>query len=306
MAKKANVKFKNMIAFRLPEGFRMTAEALGSQLAKLKFHPCGSQEETSRGFVAPRGSEHDPLVHAVTGQYLITLQSQARILPGSVVAEAVAERAKQMEAAQGFKPGRKQLKELKEQIRQELLPKAFLKNARIRAWVNQKSRWLVIDAGSPAKADLMLDALANALENFPALRLNTATSPCSAMTDWLAGGEVPANFTIDRDCELKTSDEERSAVRYVRHSLEGDDVRKHLAEGKLASRLALTFNDRVSFVLTDKLEIKSLAILDIGEETDEANAEDIFDAEFTLMTGEYTELLDALTEALGGELAAEA
>ena len=121
------------------------------------------------------------------------------------------------------------------------------------------------------------------------------------MTDWLAGGDAPGAFTIDRDCELKSPVEEKSAVRYVRHTLEGDDVRQHIAGGKLPTRLALTWSDRVSLILTDKLEIKRVAFLDIVKEEAESQAENAaeqFEADFALMSGEFSRLLPAVVDAL--------
>ena len=126
------------------------------------------------------------------------------------------------------------------------------------------------------------------------------------MADWLASGEGPACFTIDRDCELKAVGEEKAAVRYVRHPLEGSDIKDHLAGGKLPTRLALSWNDRISFILTEKLEIKRLTFLDLLKEEAEKNAEvaaEQFDADFALMTGELARFLPDLMEALGGEIA---
>lgn len=303
MAKKPKMLFKNLLAFRLPADWQMSAGDLDERLATCKFRPCGSQEELSRGFVPPRGGEHAPLVHAAAGQYLVTLQEQKRMLPASVVKEAAAERAQEIADQQGKPVGRKQMKEIKEAVRLELLPKAFLKTTQVRAWLNPQGGCLVIEAGSSAKGDALIEQLGKALGEFPASRLNTQTDPTTAMADWLAGGEAPAGFTVDRDCELRSPVEDKAAVRYVRHALDGDDVRQHLAQGKRPTRLALTFNDRVSFVLTEKQEIKSVKLLDIAEDGDDSadNQDDLFDAEFTLMAGEYTALLDALTEALGGE-----
>ena len=127
------------------------------------------------------------------------------------------------------------------------------------------------------------------------------------MADWLAGGEAPFGFTIDRDCELKSVAEEKAAVAYKRHPLEGDvadEVKSHLAGGKMPTRLALTWDERISFVLTEKLEIKRLAFLDILKEEAEKSAEcadEQFDADFALMTGELVRFIPQLVEALGGE-----
>jgi recombination associated protein RdgC len=95
-------------------------------------------------------------------------------------------------------------------------------------------------------------------------------------------------------------------VRYVRHPLEGDEVKAHLEAGKLPTRLALTFDDRISFVLTEKLEIKRLEFLDLVRDQidgDKDDAEALFNAEFALMTGELAQLLPAIVDVLGGESA---
>jgi len=161
-----------------------------------------------------------------------------------------------------------------------------------------------VDASNASKAEEVLEMLGKSLDEFPITRLNTAMSPVAAMTDWLAGGDAPGAFTIDRDCELKSPVEEKAAVRYVRHTLEGDDVRQHIAAGKLPTRLALTWNDRISLILTEKLEVKRVAFLDVVKEEAEKQAENAaeqFEADLALMSGEFSRLLPAIVEALGGE-----
>jgi recombination associated protein RdgC len=78
---------------------------------------------------------------------------------------------------------------------------------------------------------------------------------------------------------------------------------------KIVTRLAMTWNDRISFVLNDQLQIKRLAFLDILKEQAEGqgeNDDERFDIDFTLMTGEVAQLLADLVTALGGEAAAMA
>ena len=103
--------------------------------------------------------------------------------------------------------------------------------------------------------------------------------------------------------------EEKAAVRYVRHPLDGDEIsgeiKAHLASGKMPTKLALTWDDRISFVLGEKMEIKRLAFLDLLKEQAEKDAEhadEQFDADFALMTGEFARFLPQLVEALGGEV----
>lgn len=300
--------FRNIQIYRLPAPWNITAEALEEQLARRRFQPCGSQDQESRGWAAPCAG--DALVHSVGGQWLIALGFEQRLLPASVVKQEAEERAEKIAAEQGYKPGRKQMRELREQILQEFLPRAFTRRRRVFSWIDPVNGWLCIDAPSQSRAEDVLESLRDVLDALPLALVRTERSPSSAMADWLASGEAPAGFSIDQDCELRSVTEDKAVVRYVRHTLEGSEVRAHLEAGKLPTRLALTFDDRVSFVLTEKFEIKRLEFLDVvKEKMEDAGAEDaqaVFDAGFALMTGELVKLLPELIGALGGEIEVEA
>ncbi len=298
--------FRNLQLYRLPVRWNASAEAMAEQLARRRFQPCSSQDMESRGWVSPVGD--DTLVHAVGGHWLIALGVENRLLPAAVVRQEADERAEEIALQQGYKPGRKQMRELREEVARELMPRAFTRRRRVHAWIDPEGGWLGIDAPSQARAEDVLETLRQTLDVLPLALLRTERSPASAMADWLASGEAPAGFTIDQDCELRAVGDERAAVRYVRHSLEGDEVRGHLQAGKMPTRLALTWDDRVSFILTEKLEVKRLDFLDVvKEELEESGAEDaraLFDSGFALMTGELRRLLPGLVEALGGEIEA--
>ena len=298
--------FKNLQIYRLPTPWGMELAALEEQLGRCIFHRCPSNEPMSRGWVAPR--RDGSLVHALNRQWLLALAVEQRLLPGAVINDEVRERATAIEAQQGYAPGRKQLRELRERVAEELLPRAFTRRRTTHVWIDPQAGWFCIDAASPAKAEEVIEHLRGTLGDFPLQMLHTQLSPASAMADWLAGGEAPAGFTIDRDCELKAVGEDKAAVRYVRHPLEGTEIKAHLASGKLPTRLALTWDDRISFILGEKLEIKRLAFLDLLKEAAEQSAEhadEQFDADFALMTGELARFLPQLLAALGGEVQAE-
>lgn len=297
--------FKNLQLYRLPTPWSIDLAKLDEQLARGEFVKCPSNQPLSRGWVAPR--KDGALIYSNDRQWLVALAIEQRILPSSVVNDETRERAEQIGEQQGYAPGRKQMKEIKERVTEELMPRAFTRKRTTFVWIDPQAGWFVVDAGSPAKAEEVIEHLRHCLDDFPLKPLHTQLSPQSAMADWLAGGEAPAGFTIDRDCELKAIGEEKAAVRYVRHPL-GDEVsgeiKSHLAAGKLPTKLALTWDERISFVLTEKLEIKRLAFLDLLKEEAEKSAEhadEQFDADFALMTGELARFLPQLVEALGGE-----
>jgi recombination associated protein RdgC len=298
--------FKNLQLYRLPANWAITPAEFEANLEKFPLQTCGSQDMTSSGWVIPSGNFG--LLHQVGQQWLIAFGVESRLLPSSIVRQEANERAEDLAEKQGYKPGRKQVRDLMDQVRQEFLPRAFTRRRRLYAWIDPVNGWLGIDASSQNRAEEVLELLQDTFDHFPLELVRVENSPASTMADWLASGEAPAGFTIDQDCELRSISEEKSTVRYAHHSLDGNEIKDHLATGKLPTRLALTFNDRVSFVLTEKLEIKRLDFLDVVREelgnTDTAEeAEAIFDAEFALMTGELVHLLPALLEALGGELA---
>lgn len=298
--------FRNLSVFRL-RSFAFSAQQVAEALAKHAFHPGTSLEMQTQGWAPPRdGGE---LVHAVNVQLLLTFQTQKKLLPTSVVNAVVKARAAEAEEQQGFKPGRKQLRELKEQVTEELLPRAFSTTSRTAVWIDPANGWLAIDAGSSSKADEAIGYLFKSLDPLNVVGLQTNLSPVAAMTEWLINDEAPAGFTIDQDLQLESSSESKATVRYVRHPLDPEDLGRHIAAGKRCTKLAMTWNDRVSFELTDSLTIKRVAALDVlkepanGSTLDEAER---FDADFLLMAGELAQLLDGLVVALGGERTQEA
>lgn len=294
--------FRNARIYRLSPSFSMSAAQIAEHLNRYAFRPGNSSEMQSIGWLPPR--ENGGLVHAIGDQFLIALRAEVKLLPASVINQAAKARAAEAEEQQGYKPGRRQMKEIKEQITDELLPKAFSVYRDTRAWIDAKNRWLVIDAAASARADELLGLLAKSIDPFPVESLYVTQSPAAAMTQWLAEDEAPPNLSIDQDTELRASGESGAAVRFVKHSIDPDDVRRHIGSGKQCTRLALTWADRVSFVLTESLDLKRLAPLDVIKENSDAmsqNDAEQFDSDFTLMAGEMAKLLADLVDALGGE-----
>lgn len=186
----------------------------------------------------------------------------------------------------------------------ELLPRAFIIAHDTYVWIDTVHHWVAIDAAATAKSDEVLGLLAKSLTPFPIVPLHVEMSPAAAMTQWLYEDEAPAGFTIDQDTELRASGESRATVRYVRQSVDLEDVRKHVQAGKQCTRLALTWNDRVSFVLTENLDIKRVAPLDVlkdHQDAQAANEAEQFEADLVLMSGELARMLGDLVAALGGE-----
>ncbi|MCJ0762032.1 recombination-associated protein RdgC [Variovorax terrae] len=295
--------FKNVIVYRIASDWGATLEQVSDSLAPVAFEPCGPTQEKSAGWVPPRGQAHGALVEAVDGQWILRFMMEAKTVPGSVVTRKVKEQVAAIELAEGRKPGKKEIRELKEEVRLSLMPMAFTRQAAVTVWLDPQARFLVIDAASQAKADEVVTGLVKSLDGFGVMALNTQTAPATAMAQWLTTQEPPQGFSIDRECELKASDDSKAVVRYAHHPLDIEEVRQHIAGGKLPTRLALTWSDRLSFVLTEGLQVKKLSFQDVVfEGTDSPQGEDGFDADAAISTAELAQMLPDLLLALDGEV----
>ena len=93
--------FRNLLVYRLTQDIDFDTDKLQAALAAKPARPCASQELATYGFVAPFGKGEDaPLVHESQGFLLISARKEERILPGSVVKDAVKEKVDEIESEQ--------------------------------------------------------------------------------------------------------------------------------------------------------------------------------------------------------------
>lgn len=287
--------FKNIFTFNVA----MPAPDLAIFEAALDAHrfvECGASQEKSVGWIEPRGEKHGALVESVGEQWIMKVQVETKVLPGAIVKEAADKKIALIEQQTGRKPGKKETREIREDMRMELLPLAFTKKSSTWVWLDPKAKTLVIDANSQSRADDVVTMLVRCIEGLAVTQIQTKQSPSAAMSVWLSTQEMPADFTADRDCVLKATDESKASIRYASHALDIDEVQEHIAQGKMPTQLAMTWNGQVSFLLTDAGNLKRLGFLDVVMD-DKADG---FDGDVAISTGVLKGLIPALAEALGG------
>jgi recombination associated protein RdgC len=294
--------FKNLVVYRLPADWSHSAAQLEEILATRKLLPCGPFEMASRGWVPPSGT--GALVHTVNQQHLIALGVDQKLLPGSIIRQVTVERATELAQEQGFPVGRRQMRDLRMRVTEELRARALSRRRVTRAWLDPVNHWFVVDAAGPARAEELTETLRETLGgSFAVQFLETTRSAQQCMGSWLTH-DAPLRFSIDQDLELQSMDGTKATVRYTRHPLDAREVQAHLKAGKHPMRLGLTWSDRISFVLTEKLQIKRLEFLDMTKDSadgGELDAAEQFDIDFTVMAGELARLLDDVSQVLGGE-----
>src|SRR5580692_11375332 len=263
--------FRNLILYRLPAAWSMTAAQLEEKLSTRPLQPCGALDMLSRGWIAPSASGR--LLHALNQQYLIALGVEQKLLPASIIRQEALRRAKLKEDSQGFPVGKRQMRDLKMQVTEELRARALSRQRSTRAWIDPAGGWCVVDAASPGKAEELIETLRDTLGSFAVQFVQTQRSPHSSMAAWLTHGSAPGRLALDQDLTLMSADGTKSTVRYTRHALDLREIRSHLESGKYPAQLGLCWNDRVAFMLTEKLAVKRVQFLDLEPDADDQQAQ---------------------------------
>lgn len=296
--------FKNITAYRITLPAHFGVAALEEALQTQEFAPCGQTQQHSTGWVPPR-EEHGAMVESIGGEWIAAFMIEVKSVPGSAVRKKAQEAADQIEADTGRKPGRKEMKALKEDALMALLPTAHPKQTRVNVWFDHQNSRLIADSVSQSKLDDLTASLVKLVDGLRISQINTHVTPQTCMTGWLGAKDAadwPEDFAIERECELRSNDEEKSVVRYSRHNLMNDEVRQHLQQGKRPTRLAMSWEGRIAFTLTKGLQLRKLAFLDGVFDGVDNTEQDRFDADAAITTGELKKMLPALIDAMGGEL----
>lgn len=298
--------FKNAIIYRISNPMSLMAQlaTIEQQLLPFQFTPCGSQDTARTGWV-PATAFSQTLAHQANGQYLLTVQRQEKILPGPVIKQELNARIAKLESEQGRKLKKTEKDSLKDEVLHSLLPRAFTKDSRTQLWIDVMSGLIIVDASSARKAEDALALLRKSLGSLPVIPLTIENPVELTMTEWVRSGNAPSGFAIGDAAELKAILADGGIARVKKQDLVSDEIKTHIEAGKFITKLALDWQQRVTFTLTDDAILTRLKFCDeLIDQNDDIDREDVlarFDADFTLMTGELSALIKQLVTALGGE-----
>jgi len=298
--------FKNVRAYRLTKPFDLSPEKLGKNLAGRGFVPCARSQAVSAGWVPPLGGESEQLVHGAAGRLLLKMKREEKLLPSTVVREQLEEKIAAIEAAQGRKVYRKERLNLKDEIVQDCLPRAFSRSSYIHAYIDIKANWIFVDSASASRAEELLNLLREGIGSFPVLLPQVNNAPTAVMTAWLLHRSLPDDFELGQECELREPGEEGGVVRCRGVDLLSEEVETHLHAGKQVARLALGWDERVSLLLAEDLCLRRLRFADElmkeNEDIPEADQAARLDADFALMADAITGLQARILALFGGEV----
>ncbi|MDN3561675.1 recombination-associated protein RdgC [Vreelandella neptunia] len=299
--------FKHLHLYRIHEQQLLSPEQMAVVLDEHRAKPLGNSDARRIGWAAPAGRlGGGHLLHEIQGHRLISALRQERLLPASVVKEEVDEQVAEIEASEGRKVTRKEKTALKEQVTENLLPRAFVRSQKIDLWWDTERQLIGVNTSSRSRAEDVLDLLRETLGSLKVTSLSTQTLPIRAMTTWLDDtASRPTDLQLGDNVELKAKGDD-GVVRARQVDLDSDEMQQLLESGRQARKLALSIEGQLSFILHDDLALKSIRFGDaLIEEADHADDGDDalarLETDFILMAGSLRTNVERLVEWLGGE-----
>lgn len=291
--------FKNAMIYRLTKA--MDFSNLSSQLEACEFTPCGSSEASKFGWIAPL-STSEQLCFEANGQILLVAQREEKILPNYVITKELESRVKALEEKEKRKLKKVERLSIKDDVVASLLPQAFTRSTYTALWIDTQNQLIYVDAGSAKRAEDVLALLRKSLGSLPVIPLAFANEPSLVMTGWISN--APDWLTVLEEAEL-VGFTEGGVAKFKQQDLGSDEIIELLKVGKVVTKIALDWEDNLSFVLCEDGTLKRLKFADeIKEKNDDIAKEDIaqrFDADFLLMTATLAELTKRLLNEFGGE-----
>ncbi|MEY0596017.1 recombination-associated protein RdgC [Providencia manganoxydans] len=295
---------KNLIIYRITRDIDFNN--LEEQLLPLKYKPCSSLDMSQFGFIPPLGiGKSECLTHRVNDQMLISLYKEEKMLPTPVINNALNKKIEKLEADQGRRLKKTERQAIKDEVIQELLPRAFSKYTRFDVWVNLTDGFIAALVSSPRRAEDCFALLRKALGSLPVVPLTMKDPIELTLTEWVRSGQLPKGFVFGEQSEMKAILEEGGIAKYTKQDLVSDEIQTNIEAGKLVTKLSLGYEDRVTFCIDDSFILSKLKFdAAFSEKNDDIGMEDYnqrFDADFFLIISELNILIKALIGSLGGE-----
>ena len=294
--------FKNLYLYHLIENDQIDLTAIAQQLSQQKARKCESSEPNTMGWCkALPAFDEDELLIKKSSHALIRMMSDQKILPTSVIQEELTKRLKKIEQDKGYTLGKKDKKAIKEQVIEEMLPKAFSKSSYTWGWLDIEAGLLAVDTGSAKKADEFVHFLMKTCPDVGIAPFLAVDSVQARMIEWLDDGKISEGFTIDQACELYEPSEQKPTVTFKDWNLDNEDVKKQIRSGKLPAKLAISYGENLSFVLTSQFLIKSIKF---HEKSDKQDSHDDQrhkeETDFFLAAEQLRVAIAGLIDACGG------
>ncbi|HSG90762.1 MAG TPA: recombination-associated protein RdgC [Pseudomonadales bacterium] len=298
--------FRNIRAWRLDAPWTITADDLSAALAGEAFAPCAPGQAETLGWEPPLAEHPDMFVREIAGRQLMRARIQERILPTGAVNEILAERVAELEASEGGPIRGARRRELADNVRAELMPRALLHSNRNWLLVDRESGLIIVDTATAARGEALLTMLRGSLGNLGVRPLAFTRPIDGTLTAWLSSGVLPQDFALGQWCDLEHPQDTANKVRFRGQPLDEDEVTATLERGLRVTALELLWDmgaeEPLRCVLSEDGALRRLRIPssdDAAVGDDESDAARL-DADLALLGLSLGRFFTALFPALGG------
>jgi recombination associated protein RdgC len=288
--------FKQIQLFQLST----TSYAIPKLLENLKaldFTPCLPSFPSSLGWVSPLGEDAAPLLHATNAYIMLCLQIEEKILPATVIRQAINDKVKSIENSEGRKVYQKEKLSIKDEVTLTLLPRAFSRFTQIYAYIDTRNHWLVLNTTNAAKTEQFLSIFKKSVDS--AIKPLEFEKLSPELTNWLKTQNYPNSFSIEKSCVLQDPEQQNRIIRCQQQDLFAASIQALIKDGCEVKQVGMAWHDRIKFVLAENFQIRNLQYEDeLLNQAKDAGAEtrqQQFDADFYLMSETLTHLLQDLT-----------
>ena len=293
--------FKNCFIYYLSSEFEHSQDSLEESLENQSFKEIGRQETDAYGWVSPLGRGHENLVYSANGAFFLSMRKEQKVIPASMVKEALEERVAQIEEAEGRKVYGKEKATLKDDILSLLKPKALTKSSHIYGYIDTRHELLVVNAGSASAADAFIELLIDSLGSLGAVRLMGEESPGAIMNQWVLG-DLPSDLELTGQFDLQDPKDDR--VIKIKGESDLELVKELLDDGFWVQKMGIRREEEFSAVLTSDLLLKSLKFDELLKENDDIDSQATgpdgklarLDADFVLMTQTMAQFIKELMQ----------
>lgn len=298
--------FKQVQLFQLTTPIQSSPNALAEKLEPLAFKPCLPSMPSSTGWVSPIDEDDAPLARGINGCIMICLQIEEKILPGTVVTQALKDKIKQIELSEARKMRQKEKQSFKDEVIHTLLPRAFSKFTRIYAYIDTRNGWLILNSISSSKSELFTSMFKKSLGDV--IVPIDVIKPSTILTYWLKDKDYPSSFSIEKACVLQDPNQQNRMIRCQQQDLFVDSIQSLVKDGCEVIQMALCWHDRINFVVAEDFALRSIRLSDddLADLKDEMETkQQKFDADFVMMTETFAGFLNDLLKVFDKNRQAE-
>lgn len=271
-----------------------SAEAMRGHLANEAFAEPLATQLTTCGFVP---MEQGTYVTEFPGGYAFRFRIAQKVLPASVIKDALASEIKAIEADTGRKPGKNEKREIKENIIEDLAQQAFVRYTDVIAYFRQETNHLFVPTLSKAVGDKLMTKLVAAVESVKTetIHVSNVTQGLTArLTHWLTGDEGAfGEFYPVNEAEMK-QDTRSVKVKMTGLQQARSALMAALAQEFAVSSIGLSL-DGDEFKLTDDFKLRSINLLD-PEQGEQLEEEPTFEAQAGIEVDSIGLIVDQLVE----------